>query len=126
MLYCPEYDLSDTQWSFVSAVLESKARLGRRRCDSPRVTFDAITYRDRNNCSWSKVPRIYGKTKTIYHYFRIWSKNGDLLLAYKAARFGELHERQAEYTWLYNDLEKQLHAAIASRRTIPIADWGDV
>jgi putative transposase len=71
-------DLSDEQWNLLQAVLPPRpARRGRGRppADLRRIC-NALLYMVRAGCAWRLLPRDFGPWKTVYHYFRLWSRQG--------------------------------------------------
>jgi putative transposase len=71
-------DLTDEQWNVLQLALPArKARKGRGRppADLRRIC-SALFYFVRSGCAWRLLPRDFGPWKTVYHYFRLWTKQG--------------------------------------------------
>jgi len=48
---------------------------GRPPADLRRIC-NALLYLVRAGCAWRLLPRDFGPWKTVYHYFRLWSRQG--------------------------------------------------
>jgi putative transposase len=71
-------DLSDEQWNLLQVVLPprpSRPSRGRPPADLRRIC-NALFYLVRAGCAWRLLPRDFGPWKTVYHYFRLWSRQG--------------------------------------------------
>lgn len=87
----PSYpsSLTDAEWEFVrDMVPQSRPRVGRGRpCTwSKREILDAIFYVVRGGIQWRMVPNDLPPWKTVYHYFRKWSKEGVWIVIHDALR----------------------------------------
>jgi putative transposase len=69
-------DLNDTQWSKIRPYLPAEAATGRPREHGWRRILNGIFYVLQSGCSWRMLPRDLPPWKTVYHYFRLWQKNG--------------------------------------------------
>jgi len=69
-------DLSDAEWDGIASLFPAPAAHGRPRLHSPRDIFNAIVYLLRSGCAWRLLPHDLPAWKTVYHYFRLWQKNG--------------------------------------------------
>src|SRR5260370_11267473 len=69
-------DLSDAEWTCVEAHLPPPKAGGRPRLHSVREILEAISYILRSGCAWRLLPHDLPPWKTVYHYFRLWNKNG--------------------------------------------------
>ena len=70
-------DLSDAEWEQVEPHLpKRKSPRGRKREHSLREIVNAIFYVLRSGCSWRMMPHDLPPWKTVYHYFRLWRKDG--------------------------------------------------
>ena len=69
-------DLNDTQWLKIQPYLPTEAQTGRPREHSWRVILNAIFYILQSGCSWRMLPKDLPPWQTVYHYFRLWRKNG--------------------------------------------------
>jgi putative transposase len=70
-------DLTDAQWSRVEKHFpeDKPNRRGRKRAHSYREIMDAIFYFLVAGCVWRLLPHEL-PWKTVYHYFRLWTRNG--------------------------------------------------
>lgn len=71
-------DFSDKEWELIEPHLpqENSGGKGRPRIHSIREIFNAIFYIVRSGCAWRLLPHDLPSWKTVYHYFRRWSKEG--------------------------------------------------
>jgi putative transposase len=70
-------DLSDAEWQTIEPLLpKRKSPRGRRRQVPFREILNAIFYVLRTGCSWRMLPHDLPTWKTVYHYFRVWRKDG--------------------------------------------------
>jgi putative transposase len=69
-------DLNDTQWSKIRPYLPAEAPTGRPREHGWRMILNGIFYLLQSGCSWRMLPRDFPSWKTVYHYFRLWRKDG--------------------------------------------------
>lgn len=69
-------DLDDTQWLRIRPYLPAEARTGRPREHGWRTILNGIFYILQGGCSWRMLPRDLPPWKTVYHYFRLWRKDG--------------------------------------------------
>ena len=70
-------DLTDAEWEQVAPHLpKRKSPRGRKREHSLREILNAIYYVLRSGCSWRMMPHDLPPWKTVYHYFRLWRKDG--------------------------------------------------
>lgn len=69
-------DLNDTQWSKIRPYLPAEAQTGRPREHGWRMILNGIFYILQSGCSWRMLPHDLPPWQTIYHYFRLWRKEG--------------------------------------------------
>ena len=69
-------DLNDTQWLKIQQYLPAEAQTGRPREHSWRVILNSIFYILQSGCSWRMLPHDFPPWQTVYHYFRLWRKEG--------------------------------------------------
>jgi putative transposase len=68
-------DLNKKAWKYM------KKRLPKRKNEhslkwSWRIILNAIFYLQRTGCQWRYLPKTFPPWKTVYHYTRIWRRNG--------------------------------------------------
>jgi putative transposase len=72
-------DLNDTEWKVIEQYLPQrtpKGPGGRPRENSWRQIVNGVFYLVRSGCAWRMLPVDLPKWKTVYHYFRLWRKDG--------------------------------------------------
>jgi putative transposase len=69
-------DLNDTQWLKIQPYLPAEAQTGRPRKHGGRVIMNSIFYTLQSGCSWRMLPSDLPPWQTVYHYFRLWRKDG--------------------------------------------------
>jgi putative transposase len=69
-------DLNDTQWLRIRPYLPAEAQTGRPREHSWRTILNGIFYILQSGCSWRMLPTDLPPWQTVYHYFRVWRKEG--------------------------------------------------
>jgi putative transposase len=69
-------DLNDTQWLRIRPYLPTEAATGRPREHSWREILNSIFYILQSGCSWRMLPTDLPPWQTVYHYFRLWRKEG--------------------------------------------------
>ena len=69
-------DLKHNEWQELKGIFPVTNRTGRPREHSWCSILNGIFYMVRSGCAWSLLPHEYPPYKTVYHYFRIWRKNG--------------------------------------------------
>ena len=69
-------DLNDSEFDVLVPYLPEPKATGRPREHSWRIILNAIFYIVRSGCAWRMLPHDLPPWKTIYHYFRLWRKDG--------------------------------------------------
>jgi putative transposase len=69
-------DLNDTQWLKIRPYLPAEAQTGRPREHGWRKILNGIFYILQSGCAWRMLPHDQPPWKTVYHYFRLWRKDG--------------------------------------------------
>lgn len=69
-------DLSDAEWQRIEPYLPAPKPGGRPRVHPLREILNAIFYIVRSGCTWRMLPHDLPPWKTVYHYFRLWRKDG--------------------------------------------------
>lgn len=69
-------DLSDVEWQYIEPHLPAPKPEGRPRVHSLREILNANFYIVRSGCTWRMLPHDLPPWKTVYHYFRLWRKDG--------------------------------------------------
>jgi len=70
--------LTDSEWEIVRELIPESHFEGRGRpcLHSKREILDGIFYIIRGGIPWRMVPNDLPPWKTVYHYFRLWAKQG--------------------------------------------------
>jgi putative transposase len=92
-------DLNDTQWSKIRPYLPVEAQTGRPREHSWRMILNSIFYILQSGCSWRMLPHDLPPWKTVYHYFRLWRKDGlweEINQALRAKVRRKRHKKKAQ------------------------------
>src|SRR5512136_1342606 len=79
-------DLTDAQYERVHSHLPPEKPGGRPRKWSSREILNAIFYIVKSGCTWRMLPNDLPPWKTVYHYFRLWTKDGTLDKLHAALR----------------------------------------
>ena len=69
-------DLTDQQWQTIDYCFPKPSKRGRPRQHSYRELLNAIFYLVKTGCQWRNLPQHFAPWPTVYHYFRIWKRNG--------------------------------------------------
>ncbi len=70
-------DLTDAEWDVLQPLMpKPTSKRGRPREIPFRQILNGIFYLNKEGCQWRALPTEFGSWKTVYHYFRIWRKNG--------------------------------------------------
>ena len=69
-------DLTTTEWQLIDYCFPKPSKTGRPREHSYRELLNAMFYLVRTACQWRNVPTDFAPWRTVYHYFRLWKRNG--------------------------------------------------
>jgi putative transposase len=69
-------DLTDAEWQKIEPLLPAAKTGGRPRVHPVREILNAIFYILRAGCTWRLLPHDLPPWQTVYHYFRLWRKDG--------------------------------------------------
>ena len=69
-------DLTDAEWALLEPLVPPAQDLGRPRKTDLREVINAISYRNRNGCTWRALPRDFPPWRTVYNYFQQWRDDG--------------------------------------------------
>ncbi len=70
-------DLTDAEWEVLEPMMpKRKTKRGRPREVPFRQILNGIFYLNKEGCQWRAIPKEFGPWQTIYHYFRLWNRNG--------------------------------------------------
>ena len=68
--------LSSIQWRKIRHLFPSYQGIGRPPKWHPKPILDAIFYVLRTGCAWRFIPNDFPPWRTVYDYFRKWTKTG--------------------------------------------------
>lgn len=108
-------DITDKEWATLEPLLPQVQEGGRPRAYSYREILNGIFYITRGGCSWRMMPHDLPHWKTVYHYFRLWRKDGTL---------ERLHHRLRERVRLKLGREAQPSAAILDSQSVKTSEKG--
>lgn len=89
-------DTSDLEWQIIAPYVPvggPTAQGGRPVSYPRRDIVDAIRYLNRTGCQWPALPADFPPWRTVYHYFRTWTRDGTLTRMHDGLR---TRLRQAE------------------------------
>jgi transposase len=79
-------DTSNAEWRLIDRHVPAGCGRGRPPCYSRRDIVDAIRYLAHNGCVWRALPVDFPPWRTVYHYFRAWTRDGTLTRLHAALR----------------------------------------
>lgn len=69
-------DLTDAQWKLIEPYVPKPRPGGRPPKYTRREIVNAILYQTRNGCVWRALPHDLPTYRIVFHYFRLWQKDG--------------------------------------------------
>lgn len=69
-------DLNDTEWAQIAPYLPAPSMTGAPRVHGWRTILNGMFYIVKNGCTWRALPHDFPAWQTVYHYFRLFRKNG--------------------------------------------------
>src|SRR5258707_13609018 len=111
-------DLNDTEGKFIEQDLPQptpKGPGGRPREHTWRQLLNAMFYMVDSGCPWRMLPHDLPHWKTVYHYFRLWRKNG---------LWEKLNDALREATREKAGRERHPSAAILDSQSVKTAEGG--
>ncbi len=69
-------DITDSQWDYIKELIPAAKTGGRPRSLDMRQVINAILYVTVSGIQWRMLPKEYPKWKSVYHYFRLWRREG--------------------------------------------------
>jgi putative transposase len=79
-------DLTDAQWRRIAAWVPKPKPGGRPAKYSRREIVNAIFYVTRTGCQWRALPHDLPPYRIVFHYFRLWQKDGTWKLIHDKLR----------------------------------------
>ena len=108
-------DLTDRQWRRLGALIPDAKPGGRPRRADMREVVDAILYVLRNGVVWRALPHDFPPWKTVYHYFRVWRRDGT---------WGAIHDELREAVRRADGREATPSAAILDSQSVKTTEKG--
>jgi putative transposase len=69
-------DLTDSEWQLIDYCFPEATKHGRPREHPYRELVNGIFYVVKTGCQWRNLPTNFAPWGTVYHYFRVWKRNG--------------------------------------------------
>jgi putative transposase len=69
-------DLTDAEWQLINYCFPKPSTKGRPREHGFRELLNAVFYTVKTGCQWRNVPSDFAPWGKVYHYFRLWKRNG--------------------------------------------------
>jgi putative transposase len=69
-------DLADEQWALLEPLIPPAWPGGRPRKADMREVVNALFYLVREGCTWRALPHDFPPWRTVYNYFRWWTRDG--------------------------------------------------
>jgi putative transposase len=69
-------DLSDREWALLAPLIPQPKPGGRPAVHERRELVDAMLYWLRAGCAWRLLPHDFPPWQTVYHYWRVWRREG--------------------------------------------------
>jgi transposase len=69
-------DLSQAQWDLLAPFIPEPSPATAVETIPRREIVNGILYVLRTGCSWRQMPHDLPNGKTVYHYFRLWKRDG--------------------------------------------------
>src|ERR687896_55558 len=69
-------DLTDADWQLLTPLIPAPKPGGRPALHDRRELVNAMAYWVRAGCAWRLLPHDLPPWQTVYHYFRLWRREG--------------------------------------------------
>src|SRR5512139_297458 len=109
-------DLSDAEWDLIYYCFPKPSKKGRPRKHLFRELLNAIFYLVKTACQWRNLPAHFAPWRTIYHYFRIWKRNG---------LWAQIHAHLREHVRLVEGRNRHPSAAILDSQSVKSTETSD-
>ena len=109
-------DLTDCEWNLISYCFPKPGKKGRPREHTFRELLNAIFYLTKTGCQWRNLPHHFPPWGTVYHYFRLWKKNG---------LWEAIHTHLREWARLREGRKRQPSAAILDSQSVKSTECSD-
>jgi len=78
--------------------------------------LNAIFYLVRTGCQWRNLPKDFAPWRTVYHYFRLWKRNG---------LWNQIHTHLREHLRLVEGRKRQPSAGIIDSQSVKSTETSD-
>jgi putative transposase len=109
-------DLTDAEWQLINYCFPKPRKKGRRRQHPFRELLNAIFYLVKTGCQWRNLPKDFAPWRTVYHYFRLWKRNG---------LWNQIHTHLREHLRLVEGRKRQPSAAIIDSQSVKSTETSD-
>ena len=109
-------DLSDAEWQLIDYCFPKPSKKGRPRKHSFRELLNAIFYLVKTGCQWRNLPTHFPRWGTVYHYFRLWKRNG---------LWQQIHTHLREHVRLTQGRKAQPSAGIIDSQSVKSSEVSD-
>jgi transposase len=69
-------DLTDREWALLAPLIPPPKPGGRPAVHERRELVNAMLYWLRAGCAWRLLPHDFPPWQTVYHYWRVWRRQG--------------------------------------------------
>ena len=109
-------DLIDSEWQLISYCFPKASKRGRPRQHTFRELLNAVFYLTKTGCQWRNLPADFAPWRTVYHYFRLWKKNG---------LWETIHTHLREFVRLMEARQRHASAAIIDSQSVKSTECSD-
>ena len=109
-------DLTHAEWQLIDYCFPKPSKKGRRRKHPFRELLNAIFYLVRTGCQWRNLPKDFAPWRTVYHYFRLWKRNG---------LWNQIHTHLREHLRLVEGRKRQPSAGIIDSQSVKSTETSD-
>jgi transposase len=114
------YELTDTQWQRIEALLPGKAGDAGRTAADNRLFVNGVLWVLRSGAHWHDLPPRYGKRKSVHTRFARWAKNGTWERVFEVLT----KDRKNEYLMLDTTLVRAHQQAATGKGGTKTRLWG--
>ena len=109
-------DLTHAEWQLIDYCFPKPSKKGRRRKHPFRELLNAVFYLVRTGCQWRNLPKDFAPWRTVYHYFRLWKRNG---------LWNQIHTHLREHLRLVEGRKRQPSAGIIDSQSVKSTETSD-
>ena len=109
-------DLTNAEWDLIYYCFPKPCKKGRPRKHVFRELLNAIFYLVKTACQWRNLPTHFAPWGTVYHYFRLWKRNG---------LWVQIHAHLREHVRLVAGRNRHASAAILDSQSVKSTETSD-